>query len=74
MQKSAPPQGTASSLWCRLPAANMQVGQKQNLKMLNPTDDSMKDKEKWVFGMQKLAPHNYLLWHCVWEGSPETIH
>lgn len=34
----------------------MQVGQTQNLKILHPADDSMKDKEKWLFGMQKLAP------------------
>lgn len=33
----------------------------------------MKDKEKWLFGMQKLAPRNRRLQQRVWEGSPATM-
>lgn len=68
-----PPQGTASSLRRRSPAATAQAGQKENLKIPNPTDDSMKDKEKWLFGMQKRAPRNRRLRQRGWEGSPAAM-
>lgn len=48
-----PPLGTAASPGCTSPAATLQVGQKHNLKIPSPTDDSGKDKGK-----------NMAIWHA----------